>query len=95
MNLVQGHADFMKRKLNSIPPRPECSLGAWFGQEVDGVRSCVNVPAVADAFYGRANADAQATSMAADLKAGKVLVFPTKAHCCKEGTGAFAQGCSS
>lgn len=36
-----------------------------------------------------------AVEKAQDLKAGRALVFPTKAFCCKPGTGAHAEGCST
>lgn len=97
MQYVQSHADFMKRKLNSVPPRPQCGLGAWFGQ-VDpdtGKRSCVNLPAASQAYYSNGkNGDAQAVRLASDLKDGKALVFPTKVYCCKAGVGAHADGCN-
>jgi len=99
MQYVQSHADFMKRKLNSVPPRPSCGLGAWFGQ-VDpesGKRSCVDVPAAAAAYYAPRNAEAgdpQGARLASDLRDGKALVFPTKIYCCKAGVGAHADGCN-
>jgi hypothetical protein len=87
----------MKRKLNSRPPRPECKLGAWFGtlDQATNECNCTNVPATAEAFYKpTANTEPVAKKLADDLKAGKDLVFPTKAACCKAGTGAFPEGCS-
>lgn len=98
MRVIQDHAEFMKRKLNSVPPRPGCKLGAWFGtlDQATNERNCANVPAAATAFYSpTANSDPVAKKLAEDLKAGKALVFPTKAACCKPGTGAFPEGCST
>ena len=98
MRVIQDHAEFMKRKLNSVPPRPGCKLGAWFGtlDQTTNERNCANVPAAATAFYTPTAAnDNVAIKLAQDLKAGKALVFPTKAACCKPGTGAFPEGCST
>lgn len=98
MSVIQDHAEYMKRKMNSVPPRPECGLGAWFGtlDQQTGERNCANVPAAAAAFYGKStNTDDVGAKLADDLKAGKALVFPTKAACCKPGTGAFPEGCST
>lgn len=78
----------MKRKLNSVPPRPECSLGAWFGafntdtQE----RSCVNRPKAGEAFFALQNATSLAAGQYSDedlklaqaLRAKSTLVFPTE-----------------
>lgn len=36
-----------------------------------------------------------AISTAEDVKAGRALVFPTLSFCCKPGTGAHQEGCSS
>eukprot|EP00879_Flechtneria_rotunda_P001870 GHRR01002041.1.p1 GENE.GHRR01002041.1~~GHRR01002041.1.p1 ORF type:complete len:609 (+),score=135.21 GHRR01002041.1:246-2072(+) len=97
MQIIQDHAEYLKRKMNSQPPRPECGLGAWFGtlDQQTGERNCANVPAAAAAYHNSAaNTDAIGTKLAEDLKAGRALVFPTKAACCKAGTGAFAEGCS-
>lgn len=98
MAVIQDHSEFMKRKMNSIPPRPECNLGAWFGtlDQQTGERNCANVPAAATAYYAKAPAKADdiGSKLADDLKAGKALVFPTKAACCKPGTGAFPEGCT-
>lgn len=105
MAYVKEHAQFMKRKLNSVPPRPDCGLGAWFGafntdtQE----RSCVNRPDAAKAYYALGNATANAAvaqfgaedvKLAQALRAKSTLVFPTRAACCKPGTGAHEQGCT-
>lgn len=99
MSIIQDHAEYMKRKMNSVPPKPGCGLGAWFGtlDQQTGDRNCANVPAAATAFYSPkdANKDDIGAKLADDLKAGKALVFPTKAACCKPGTGAFPEGCST
>jgi hypothetical protein len=97
MRIIQDHAEYMKRKMNGVPPRPECGVGAWFGtlDQASGQRDCANVPAAATAFYTpRANSDQVAAKLAEDLKAGRALVFPTRAACCKPGAGAFPDGCS-
>lgn len=97
MKIIQDHAEFMKRRMNSVPSRPECGLGAWFGtlDQASGERSCANVPSAAEAYYKpKANGDEVGAKLAKDLRDGKALVFPTKAACCKAGTGAFPEGCS-
>jgi len=98
MRIIQDHAEFMKRKMNSMPPKPECGLGAWFGtlDQQTGERNCANVPSAGVAYYNpKANSDEVGARLAADLRAGKALVFPTKGACCKSGTGAFPEGCSA
>lgn len=103
MAYIKEHAQYMKRKLNSVPPRPGCGLGAWFGafntdtQE----RSCVNRPKAAEAFYSLQNAtnaggafSEEDMKLAQALRAKSTLVFPTEASCCKPGTGAHEQGCT-
>ncbi|GBF87864.1 mannan endo-1,4-beta-mannosidase [Raphidocelis subcapitata] len=104
MAYIREHAQFMKRKLNSVPPRPTCGLGAWFGafntdtQE----RSCVNRPKAAEAFFAISNGTTLAAGAFAEedlklaqaLRAKSTLVFPTSAACCKPGTGAHEEGCS-
>lgn len=97
MQIIQDHAEFMKRKMNSVPPRPECGLGSWFGtlDQQTGERNCADVPAAATSFYNPANnTDDVGAKLASDLKDGKALVFATKGACCKPGTGAFPEGCS-
>jgi hypothetical protein len=70
MRVIQDHADWIKRKLNSVPSQPSCGLGAWFGtldKDTDE-RGCANVPAAATAFHSPAEAsDPVAIKLAADL----------------------------
>lgn len=95
------------RRLPSPPPapqRPACGLGAWFGafntdtQE----RSCVSRPKAAEAYYALAGGavasgafSEEDMKLAQALRAKSTLVFPTEAACCKPGTGAHEQGCTT
>ncbi len=106
MNIVENHSAYMRLKLNSVPPRSECGLGAWVGNLSGNTRTCVNVPQLSEAYYGLAGGSKSRTQLAASgvpettlqvaegLIAKLALVFPTKAACCKAGNGAFVDGCT-
>lgn len=49
----QDHAEFMKVRLNSMPPRPDCDLKSWVGtvDTASGNRSCVAIAGLSEAFY--------------------------------------------
>ncbi|KIZ05301.1 Mannan endo-1,4-beta-mannosidase 2 [Monoraphidium neglectum] len=104
MAYVREHAQYMKRKLNSVPPRPACGLGAWFGAYNTDTqeRSCVNRVKAAEAFYALASGGPLAAGafteedmkLAQALRAKSTLVFPTEGACCKPGTGAHETGCT-
>jgi len=100
MKVIQSNADYIKRRHNSMPPRPDCGIGAWFPAEANGQKDCVNNPDAGAAFYAigtpQANDFSQdAVNLANKLKSGQTLVYPTKASCCKPGTGFWPEGCSA
>jgi hypothetical protein len=95
MNIVTKNADFVKRLMNSRPPRPACNIGAWFPVDSGATRTCVNSPDAAAAYYSAVPSNnATVADLVTKLKAGQLLVFPTKAACCKPGTGFWDAGCT-
>jgi hypothetical protein len=100
---IKDHAVYMKKKLNSVPPKPSCGLESWVGV-VDPVtlkRTCNKVPGLAQAYYSLPASNAsslgvseEALTYAQQVKAGAQLVFPNKVYCCKPGVGAFENGCT-
>lgn len=51
MEHVKSHGSFLRQVHNSLPPRPDCKLGAWF-PVVNGTRRvCKNVAAASDVYY--------------------------------------------
>lgn len=106
---VRRYSNTLRQLLNSVPPRPACGLGAWFGvvNAVTQARTCVNRPQVSTMYYrspvatfGQEPApltaqEAEAMRWVENLRGLRASVFPTEAACCRPMTGAFELGCTS
>lgn len=83
--IITEHARRVNARINATPPRAGCGYECWVPATRLGMRACKRDQAACDAHW--------AAAAAGEAPAGGAF-FPSKAHCCRPGLGAYGRGCS-